>query len=75
MATEVSCHTLVLAMGVQWRTLDVPEIERFQGAGVYYGGAAATEAMSCRDEDVYIVGGANSPVRLPFLFKVCAARW
>ena len=33
--------------------------QNLQGAGVYYG-AASTEAISCRDEDVYIVGGANS---------------
>src|SRR5260370_42367679 len=35
---EISCHALLLAMGVQWRTLSVPGIERLQGAGVYYGG-------------------------------------
>ncbi|MBV9267338.1 MAG: FAD-dependent oxidoreductase, partial [Acidobacteriaceae bacterium] len=57
--TEVSCHALILATGVQWRSLGVPGIERLQGAGVYYG-AGPTEAISCRDEDVYIVGGANS---------------
>jgi thioredoxin reductase (NADPH) len=56
---ELSCHALVIASGVQWRKLDVPGIERLQGAGVYYG-AASTEALSCRDEDVYVVGGANS---------------
>jgi thioredoxin reductase (NADPH) len=57
--SELSCHAIVIASGVQWRKLDVPGIERLQGAGVYYG-AAATEAMSCHHEDVYIVGGANS---------------
>ena len=36
--SEISCHALLLAMGVQWRTLDVPGMERLQGAGVYYGG-------------------------------------
>src|ERR1700738_877783 len=56
---ELSCHALLLAMGVQWRKLDVPGMDRLQGAGVYYGGGT-TEAISCRDEDVYIVGGANS---------------
>jgi thioredoxin reductase (NADPH) len=71
--TEVSCHTLVLATGVQWRTLDVPAIERLQGAGVYYG-AAATEAMSCRDEDVYVVGGANSAGQAAMFFSKYARR-
>jgi thioredoxin reductase (NADPH) len=57
--SEISCHALLLAMGVQWRTLDVPGIERLQGAGVYYGGGAS-EAISCRGETVYVIGGANS---------------
>jgi thioredoxin reductase (NADPH) len=57
--SELSCHALLLAMGVQWRKLDVPGMDRLQGAGVYYGGGP-TEAISCRDEDVYIIGGANS---------------
>ncbi len=57
--SELSCHALVISTGVQWRKLDVPGIERLQGAGVYYG-AGSTEALSCRDEDVYVVGGANS---------------
>jgi thioredoxin reductase (NADPH) len=56
---ELSCHAIVIASGVEWRKLDVPGMERLRGAGVYYG-AAATEAIACRDEDVYIVGGANS---------------
>lgn len=57
--SELSCHAIVIASGVQWRKLDVPGIAKLHGAGVYYG-AASTEALSCRDEDVYIVGGANS---------------
>ncbi len=57
--TELSCHALLLATGVQWRKLDVPGMDRLRGAGVYYGGTA-TETASCKDEDVYIVGGANS---------------
>ncbi|MBV8808345.1 MAG: NAD(P)/FAD-dependent oxidoreductase, partial [Acidobacteriaceae bacterium] len=71
--TEVSCHTLVLATGVQWRTLDVPGIERLQGAGVYYG-AGPTEAISCREEDVYIVGGANSAGQAAMFFSKYARR-
>ena len=57
--TEISCHVLLLAMGVQWRTLDVPGIDKLQGAGVYYGGGTS-EAISCKGETVYIIGGANS---------------
>ena len=57
--SEVSCHALLIASGVQWRRLDAPGIGRLTGAGVYYGGGA-TEALSCQGEVVYIVGGANS---------------
>src|SRR5256884_774795 len=48
-----------LAMGVQWRTLDVPGIDRLRGAGVYYGWGTS-EAISCKGETVYVIGGANS---------------
>jgi len=57
--SEISCHVLLLAMGVQWRTLDVPGIDGLQGAGVYYGGGTS-EAISCKGETVYVIGGANS---------------
>ena len=57
--SEIACHALMLAMGVSWRRLDVPGIEKLTGRGVYYG-AAMTEAMECSNEKVYIVGGANS---------------
>ena len=53
------CHTILLATGVSYRTLDVPGSERLQGAGIYYG-AGMSEAPLYRDQDVYLVGGANS---------------
>ncbi|MEH1940905.1 MAG: FAD-dependent oxidoreductase [Nostoc sp.] len=56
---EFSCYALLIATGVSYRKLDVPGIENVTGAGVYYG-AAMTEALSCQNEDVYLVGGANS---------------
>ena len=56
---ELACHSLIVATGVSYRRLDAPGIERLTGAGIYYG-AAMTEAISCRDEAVFIVGGANS---------------
>jgi thioredoxin reductase (NADPH) len=56
---EVSCHVVLIAVGVNYRKLNIPGIDNFSGAGVYYG-AALTEAVSCKGEDVYIIGGANS---------------
>ncbi|HEX8659762.1 MAG TPA: FAD-dependent oxidoreductase, partial [Hymenobacter sp.] len=57
--SEISTKAVVLTTGVSYRTLDVPGIDRLSGAGVYYG-AARTEARSCDEQDVYIVGGGNS---------------
>ncbi|VEP12881.1 Response regulator receiver modulated FAD-dependent pyridine nucleotide-disulfide oxidoreductase [Hyella patelloides LEGE 07179] len=56
---KLNCHALIVATGVSYIKLQVPGIERLTGAGVYYG-AAITEAISCNDNDVFIIGGANS---------------
>jgi thioredoxin reductase (NADPH) len=65
---EVSCHALLIATGVSYRKLDdIPGIARLTGAGVYYG-AAMTEAMACQDEEVFIVGGANSAGQAAMFF-------
>ena len=57
--SEVGCHAVLIATGVSYRRLDVPGIDALVGLGVYYG-ATVTEAMAHSDQDVYIVGGANS---------------
>ena len=57
--TELSCHALVIATGVEVRKLDVPGIEPLVGGSVYYG-AAASEAVNYRGKRVYVIGGANS---------------
>lgn len=56
---ELSCHALLITTGVAYRKLPVPGLERLEGAGVYYG-SSMTEALSCRGDNVYIVGDANS---------------
>jgi thioredoxin reductase (NADPH) len=66
--SEVSGHSLLVASGVSYRKLDVPGMERLTGAGVYYG-AAMSEALSCQDEDVFIVGGANSAGQAAMYFS------
>ena len=71
--TEMACHALLLAMGVQWRKLSIPGVDRLQGAGVYYG-AGSTEASTCAGEDVYIVGGANSAGQAAMNFSRVAQR-
>jgi thioredoxin reductase (NADPH) len=62
-----------VATGVQWRKLDAPGVDRLTGAGIYYG-AAMTEAMSTRDEDVFVVGGANSAGQAAMYFSRYARR-
>ena len=64
---------MLIATGVQWRSLEIPGMDRLQGAGVYYG-AAMTEAMLCKDEDVYVVGGANSAGQAAMHFSRYARR-
>jgi thioredoxin reductase (NADPH) len=65
---EVSSRVLLIATGVSYRKLDVPGIGPLTGRGVYYG-AALTEALSCRDEDIYIVGGGNSAGQAAVFFS------
>ncbi|MGH9997790.1 MAG: NAD(P)/FAD-dependent oxidoreductase, partial [Nitrososphaeraceae archaeon] len=58
--TEIRCHVMLIACGVTYRKLDdVKGIDKLVGAGVYYG-ASMVEALHYKDQDVYIVGGANS---------------
>ena len=58
--TEISCHALLIACGVSYRELkEVKGIEKLTGSGVYYG-ASMVEALSCKGEDVFMIGGANS---------------
>lgn len=56
---SVRCRAVVVATGVDYRRLDVPGEDRLFGRGVYYG-SSTNEAVLCRDEEVAVVGGANS---------------
>jgi thioredoxin reductase (NADPH) len=56
---EIGAKAIILATGVSYRQLPAPGCQEMTGAGVYYG-AALTEAEGCKDQDVYVVGGANS---------------
>jgi thioredoxin reductase (NADPH) len=55
----IDAHTIILATGVSYRQLHAPGLPDLTGRGVYYG-SALTEVTACKDQDVYIVGGANS---------------
>ncbi|CAL9318096.1 FAD-dependent oxidoreductase [Streptomyces sp. SudanB66_2053] len=57
--SQVAAHSVILATGVSYRRLAAPGCDELGGCGVYYG-SSLTEAPACQDQDVYIVGGANS---------------
>jgi len=57
--SSVRSRAIIIASGVKYRRLALPELSRFEGAGVYYS-AAALEGELCRGDDVIVVGGANS---------------
>ncbi len=55
----VQGRTIIIATGSRYRKLDLPNIERFEGVGIYYG-ATQVEAHICQNDEVAIVGGGNS---------------
>ena len=57
--SQIHSKAIVIATGVAYKKLEIPGLENFTGAGVYYG-AASVEAHACRNETIYIVGGGNS---------------
>lgn len=57
--SQVVSRTVIIATGVEYRRLEIPSLDRFVGAGVFYG-AAGVEAPAMVGEDVFVVGGANS---------------
>src|SRR5215475_2692860 len=57
--SEVRSRAVVIATGVSYRRLGIPSLDTLTGAGVFYG-AATSEAMAMKDQEVFVVGGANS---------------
>jgi thioredoxin reductase (NADPH) len=56
---EVSARAVIIASGAEYRKLTIENVERFEGAGIYYS-ATAMEAKLCRGQKVVVVGGGNS---------------
>jgi thioredoxin reductase (NADPH) len=55
----LNARSIIITTGVDYRALEAIDVEKFTGAGIYYG-ASTTEAHACKNQDVYIVGGGNS---------------
>jgi thioredoxin reductase (NADPH) len=70
---EITSHVSLVATGVSYRKVDIPGADELTGSGVYYG-AALAEAKSCKDEIVYIVGGANSAGQAAMYFSRYAGK-
>ena len=60
--------SIVLAMGVEWRRLEVDSVDRFVGSGVYYG-AARSDAGLAQGNDVYLIGAGNSAGQAAIFFS------
>jgi thioredoxin reductase (NADPH) len=57
--TAVHSKSIIIATGAAYTKLGIENIEKFTGAGVYYG-SAAVEAHACKNEVIYMIGGGNS---------------
>jgi thioredoxin reductase (NADPH) len=69
----LSASCVLIASGVSYRQIDAPGFAELTGAGVYYG-AAMTEARSCADQHVAVIGGANSAGQAAVHFSAYADR-
>jgi thioredoxin reductase (NADPH) len=61
-------RSIVIATGVSWRELDLPNAPLLIGRGVYYG-AARTEALITRGLDIFMIGGGNSAGQAAMFFS------
>ena len=57
--SEATAKAVVLATGISYRRLGIPELDALVGTGVFYG-ASVSEARAHAGQDVYVVGGGNS---------------
>ena len=67
-ATEIAGRAILVASGIAYRKLDIPGTDKLLGAGVHYY-APMSDAVSYRDGDIYIVGGANSAGQAAMYFS------
>ena len=70
---SVEASTVVLATGARYRRLDVPNLQDFEGRGVWYW-ASPIEARLCRNEEIVLVGGGNSAGQAAVYLRNFAAK-
>jgi thioredoxin reductase (NADPH) len=57
--SEIPTRGVIVASGARYQRLAVEDLERFEGAGVYYA-ATDLEARVCDGSSVLVIGGGNS---------------
>ena len=70
---ELGASAIIIATGVDYRRLEAEGVDGLSGRGIYYGGSRS-EGLSCRDEHVVVVGGANSAGQAAIYFAAYAQR-
>ena len=70
---ELGASAIIIATGVDYRRLEADGVDGLSGRGIYYGGSRS-EGLSCRDEHVVVVGGANSAGQAAIYFAAYAQR-
>ena len=65
---SISAHSLIIAVGVRYRLLQVPGVEKFLGSAIFYG-SAMTEGKRNEGKEVFVVGGANSAGQAAMYFS------
>jgi len=69
----LSASCVIVASGVSYHQLDTPGFPELTGAGVYYG-AAMTEARACAEQQIVVIGGANSAGQAAVYFSGYASK-
>ena len=72
-AGDLEARALLVATGVSYRRLEAPGLTELTGRGIYYG-ASASDAAQCADDDVVVVGAANSAGQAALNFARYARR-
>ena len=70
---RVKASTVVVATGARYRRLNVPNLQDFEGRGVWYW-ASPIEARLCRNEEIVLVGGGNSAGQAAVFLRSFAAK-
>ena len=70
--SRLSARAVIIATGARYRKLPLPDLARFEGAGIYYG-ATPMEQQLCAGDEAIVVGGGNSAGQAAvFLAETCA---